>query len=532
MNLNNTQPLILAILVAFLLLTMEVNAQHSERPNGFAGKILVLDHHTPSPEGLPSLEYWANGFEAAYFRNINNFMTVGVPFKLGVAKIPGSEFKNRIQVGSVDAVVRGRYLNGVNQRLVPYAFAGFGAVFEADQDMYTQVPLGLGVDIRLGPWGYLELQGEYRRTITDIERDNIQLGLGFLFMPGKNENKDEEPKVLDVIADNDADLDGIVDEKDDCPLLAGVAAFNGCPDTDGDGIGDKEDMCPDDKGPTELLGCPDSDGDGFSDIEDQCPDVPGTQMGCPDTDGDGIADPDDDCPTETGPLHGCPDTDGDGIADKDDKCPEEAGIPELGGCSDDKDTDGDGIKDKDDKCPNIVGVASNDGCPSVSSTTSTTTTYSNATDTDGDGVSDSIDACPNVYGSYSNSGCPEVRSEIRTVFNNAMQNVRFETASSKLKYESYPILDQIVDIMNSHPEHHIKISGHTDNIGDDAGNQRLSERRAKACLDYLKNKGISDLRLSFIGYGEAHPQDSNETSEGRRNNRRVEFALFLPRDSR
>lgn len=139
----------------------------------------------------------------------------------------------------------------------------------------------------------------------------------------------------------DTDGDGISDDKDECPEVAGLKEFNGCPDSDGDGIADKDDACPNEAGLKEFNGCPDTDGDGIADKDDACPEVAG--------------------PKE---LNGCPDTDGDGIADKDDKCPNEAGPRENNGCPW-PDTDKDGVLDKDDDCPNIAGPASNRGCPEV-----------------------------------------------------------------------------------------------------------------------------------------------------------------------
>jgi OOP family OmpA-OmpF porin len=72
----------------------------------------------------------------------------------------------------------------------------------------------------------------------------------------------------------------------------------------------------------------------------------------------------------------------------------------------------------------------------------------------------------------------------------------------------------------------VRIAGHTDNIGSEEYNQRLSEARAKAVYEYLISRGISADRLSYIGYGESRPIDTNETSEGRQNNRRVELEII------
>ncbi|GAB3694368.1 hypothetical protein GCM10027592_15210 [Spirosoma flavus] len=136
---------------------------------------------------------------------------------------------------------------------------------------------------------------------------------------------------------SDSDGDGIADQLDLCPDVAGIQAFQGCPDTDKDGIQDIEDNCPQQSGPLSMRGCPDADGDGIADKDDACPrDAgPAAMKGCPDSDGDGIANNLDECPTIAGPenLHGCPDSDGDGLSDNQDRCSTEFGLKELGGCA-------------------------------------------------------------------------------------------------------------------------------------------------------------------------------------------------------
>lgn len=110
----------------------------------------------------------------------------------------------------------------------------------------------------------------------------------------------------------DSDNDGVRDWRDECPNVAGLAEFYGCPDTDGDGVQDSKDRCPEVAGSKLLQGCPDRDGDGTADIDDGCPDVPGprTNAGCPfkDSDGDGVIDLIDRCVFVKGPAlnYGCP----------------------------------------------------------------------------------------------------------------------------------------------------------------------------------------------------------------------------------
>lgn len=112
----------------------------------------------------------------------------------------------------------------------------------------------------------------------------------------------------------DTDNDGVPDNVDACPKLAGPAITNGCPDTDDDGIPDNKDKCPAVAGSAKYEGCPvpDTDNDGMNDESDACPTVAGVPEfnGCPvpDSDGDGLNDQVDKCPTESGPETngGCP----------------------------------------------------------------------------------------------------------------------------------------------------------------------------------------------------------------------------------
>ena len=174
---------------------------------------------------------------------------------------------------------------------------------------------------------------------TDHLGVNLQTGYHHGFQKNGTDYFQHSAGIVIKFGSKDTDKDGIPDNKDACPEVAGLKEFNGCPDTDGDGIPDKDDACPQVKGLKEFNGCPDTDGDGIPDKDDACPEVAGPKQ-----------------------FNGCPDTDGDGIPDKDDKCPDVAGPAENAGCPW-PDTDGDGVLDKDDLCPEVAGPASNKGCP-------------------------------------------------------------------------------------------------------------------------------------------------------------------------
>lgn len=105
-------------------------------------------------------------------------------------------------------------------------------------------------------------------------------------------------------------------------------------------------------------------------------------------------------------------------------------------------------------------------------------------------------------------------------------NITFEFNSSILKSESYPQLNRVTQFLQENPTIRMEISGHTDNVGGQTYNQKLSENRAKSVLDYLVAKGIAQTRLEFKGYSFVLPIATNKTEEGRALNRRVEFKII------
>lgn len=107
-----------------------------------------------------------------------------------------------------------------------------------------------------------------------------------------------------------------------------------------------------------------------------------------------------------------------------------------------------------------------------------------------------------------------------------LRNIFFDYGKSTLRPESYVELDRLVNLLNEFPKMRIEISGHTDNRSSLQFNQKLSEARAKAVVDYLISKGISPSRLEYKGYAFLQPIASNDTEEGRQQNRRVEFKVL------
>lgn len=146
-------------------------------------------------------------------------------------------------------------------------------------------------------------------------------------------------------------------------------------------------------------------------------------------------------------------------------------------------------------------------------------------DSDKDGVVDPADKCPNtpLGTKVDQVGCPVIECK------SAKIEIDFDTNKSDVKPVYHAELDKVAAKLNKFPKATAVIEGHTDNVGADASNQKLSERRAQAVKNYLVEKqGIAASRLSAKGFGETKPIDSNKTAEGRSKNRRVESTFTCP----
>ncbi len=107
-----------------------------------------------------------------------------------------------------------------------------------------------------------------------------------------------------------------------------------------------------------------------------------------------------------------------------------------------------------------------------------------------------------------------------------LNNIFFETGKALLSPASRLELDKAVDLMKKNPSMVIEVGGHTDNVGDDTSNMKLSHERAKSVRDYMVNAGIASARIQSKGYGESNPVATNDTDEGRKTNRRTEFIIL------
>ncbi|MDH5398397.1 MAG: OmpA family protein [Cyclobacteriaceae bacterium] len=107
-----------------------------------------------------------------------------------------------------------------------------------------------------------------------------------------------------------------------------------------------------------------------------------------------------------------------------------------------------------------------------------------------------------------------------------LENIYFDFDKTTLKEESFKELNKVVDFMNNNPTIHVEISGHTDSKGSDQYNQDLSQGRAESVVAYIISHGVDQNRMEAKGYGESRPVTTNDTDEGRAENRRVEFTIL------
>jgi len=107
-----------------------------------------------------------------------------------------------------------------------------------------------------------------------------------------------------------------------------------------------------------------------------------------------------------------------------------------------------------------------------------------------------------------------------------LKNIYFDFDKTTLKSQSFVELNKVVDFLKQNNSVEIEIAGHTDNKGSDGYNLNLSQGRSQSVVDYLISQGIESFRLTAHGYGESKPIDTNDTDDGRANNRRVEFTIL------
>lgn len=202
------------------------------------------------------------------------------------------------------------------------------------------------------------------------------------------------------------------------------------------------------------------------------------------------------------------DHDNDGVNDSQDNCPNTPANISVkeDGCM--LDSDNDGVADNNDSCPGTAlnsGDVDQRGC---------------LLDSDADGVTDAEDACPNTSGGakVDDKGCYLQLTEIKSF----RLNLQFETNKAVLNPDAFADVEQLAAFLTAYPQTSVIIEGHSDSPGAADYNQKLSLSRANAVVDVLIQRfAIDSSRLNAKGYGESKPIASNNTAEGRNQNRRV-----------
>jgi outer membrane protein OmpA-like peptidoglycan-associated protein len=430
----------------------------------FVGPLFISDGNsfrgpgTANPGGNPTLEPFSTfkqpageiGLRAAYF-----------PFSFVGAEIEGMVAAAETDDDTSVAVLGGRghvMLQSPFWSLVPFVLGGVGywGVLndESGNDTDPAFHYGGGAKLNVSEMAAIRLDIRdtvtNRRAIGDYPHSiEVLVGGGLVLGRDKKEAKD-------------TDLDGMIDERDQCPLEAGTLP-NGCPirDTDADSIMDPDDQCPLEAGPLPT-GCPvhDADEDGVVDASDQCINEKGVApTGCPDGDLDGVFDQNDKCPALPGvPPDGClPDPDGDGFVGADDHCPDEAETKNF-------------FQDKD--------------------------------------------------------GCPDEIPEAVKSFMGVIKGIEFDTNKADIRPGSQSVLDQAFSVLEKYPDLRVEIIGHTDNTGALDHNLDLSHRRAASVKSHLVGQGIDPKRIQARGAGPNQPLGSNGSLAGRQQNRRIEFQII------
>ncbi len=413
--------------------------------------------------------------------------------------------------------------------LRPFLFAGLGILrFDGRNTDETNLglpTLGGGINFKLAEHVKLRYQNTY--IMSDFDGiDNQESGGNDSYL------QTTIGVYATILGTQDADKDGVSDKNDKCPGTAPGVKVNkeGCPvDRDEDGVMNEEDKCPDVAGKVELAGCPDSDNDGIVDSEDTCPNKAGTKE-----------------------MNGCPDTDEDGIADNLDKCPEEAGTPEREGCPEPVSVEKMG-KYVYNKLPLENGalvIYDENGVPvdTVYTDENGVFTY---TQLDPDknytirplgleGDDDKVD----IYlidedgnrthstrkredGSFVFTKAPPMdkKPDMVQIPDNLLSNIMFNSSSSAVNIKYYKQLDALAMILKKNESVRIVVEGHADSSGPEDFNERLAKTRADRVRAYLLKKGAKENQVNAIGKGIKEPATSNETPEGRKQNRRVEFEV-------
>ncbi|MCB2212075.1 OmpA family protein [bacterium] len=439
----------------------------------------------------------------------------------------------------------------------PYVYAGAGVSKDwggaASTEYLPVIPIGLGLETAIGQGLNLQLNGGYNLVLSDEldgrvrNEDNLNsitngrqdayynLMVGLVYSgpiksldPDRDGLFNEDEKLYGTNPDKaDTDGDGLNDGEEHNihntnPLLA---------DSDKDGLSDGDEINRYDTNPLVA----DTDKDGLVDGEEV--NLYHSNPKIADSDHDTIADGIEVNQYRTDPNKA--DTDGDGLSDAD-EINKHHSDPVMA------DSDNDGLKDADEIAYHsnpLVPDTDNDGLSDGDEVNRYKTDPSKA-DTDGDGLSDADELNKHRTNPLlvdSDDGGMNDGAEITAKRNPldakddlfdmskgtkiVLNGINFDTNKYAVLATSEVTLEKARASMAANPDALVTLSGYTDSVGSDDANRTLSLKRAQSVKDWLVANGIPASRIKVVGMGEAEPIGSNETAEGRAQNRRMEFAV-------
>lgn len=407
--------------------------------------------------------------------------------------------KTKTLAGDVRLILRMIKLN----QIFPFIYAGAGVAKDmntSDSDFLPIIPAGIGFQTPLGEQLMLQISGGYNlvlsdgldgitRTDSDLNRFTnkkhdgfFEIMIGLSYGNPKKSKPVEKVSAPEKIVIADSDGDGLNDDVE-------LSKYNTNPyvaDTDEDGLSDGEEVLEYITNPNSA----DSDSDGLKDGEEVLKYK--TDPNLADTDSDGLKDGEEILKYKTDPN--LADTDNDGLKDGEEKLTHNTDPNKT-------DTDNDGLTDYDEIMTHRTDALK--------------------IDTDGGGMNDGaeIKAGKNPL---------DIKDDLLDLSKGkkiVLHGVTFATNKAQINPESAIILEKVRESMAANPDVTVIITGHTDNVGSDEYNRGLSQERAQAVKDWLVKNNISASRMKVIGKGETEPAATNDTKEGRAENRRIEFLV-------
>ncbi|MBP7506606.1 MAG: OmpA family protein [Prolixibacteraceae bacterium] len=540
---------IVPVLLIIILMPLCSFSQTDESVWGVSVDYGTIQYKGELDDQLFKFDKWQGGYGLELSRYISpsfnfgvrggyNFLSAAKNDSLGILSMKGDMYS---LTGNIECKFANGSIISKNAFLKPYIKIGGGKLFgktwgksftpgdsvlrdysySMSNDWMYSASVGTKIRITKNINAFIELTNLWVTCVgmdgakSDDSKDRfLRLNAGISFALGEFKDSDNDgvsdrndqcPRTPDkVVVDDkgcplDSDEDGIPDFKDDCPLEIGSIKTNGCPDSDNDGVADKEDDCPDEKGPISNSGCP---------LEEkpktESPAQPQTNTGYPQGVNIIFINPG---MNQNGSVQ-IPgilfDSDMDGVSDNIDRCPGVKGTVENFGCPD-------SIKKFSSFLNEEIPMPISEECPG---------------DKDCDGISDINDLCPDKPGSLRNNGCPIEHLSPKWKREHKMTPVHFITGKSNLTDYSKGNVDKLIDLMQKNNTLNVWLFGHTDPVGSEDFNEKLSEERLMTIVNYMTSKGISKERIYTMAFGESFPASLGKSEDDLMRNRRVEFYLF------